>query len=77
MIAVIGVKTIKNSHMPFNLKNIIVMATILILGLGGHVGINVGIKITDIVSISGLSLAALVGVILNAIFKKYEESLNK
>ncbi len=70
MIALIGVKTIKNNKVEFNAKNIIVMATILILGFGGGyienaTGVTVGITITETVKFTGLSFAAIVGVLLN------------
>ncbi|AOY76395.1 uracil-xanthine permease family protein [Clostridium formicaceticum] len=66
MIALIGVRTIKDNDVIFNGKNIVVMASILILGLGSNFGISIGIPITETVQISGLSFAAIVGVILNA-----------
>ena len=71
MIAMIGVQTIKTEKVKFNAKNIIVMATIIIVGLSGLV-LNkpLEINITTEISISGLSLAALVGVIVNAILTK-------
>ncbi|WP_036728488.1 uracil-xanthine permease family protein [Peptoniphilus mikwangii] len=77
MIALIGIKTIKNSKINFNLKNIIIMLSIIIIGLGSHVGINIAIKITEEVSLSGLSLAALVGVILNIILSRFEDKINR
>lgn len=72
MISLIGVKTIKNNNVEFNIVNVIVMVVILILGLWGSyfqnmTGINIGIKINETISITGLSLAAIVGVVLNAI----------
>lgn len=72
MIAIVGPKTIKHENVQLNWKNIIIMVTILVLGIGGsfiqnNFGIFVGIKITETVAISGLSFAAIVGVILNAI----------
>ncbi|MGL4108700.1 uracil-xanthine permease family protein [Clostridium sp. LP20] len=72
MIAIIGPKTIKREKVKFDWKNIIVMVTILILGIGGsfiesRFGIFVGIRITESVAISGLSFAAIVGVVLNMI----------
>ncbi len=75
MISLIGVKTIKNEKVKFNWKNIAVMATILILGLGSgfiekKLGITIGIPINETVKISGLSFAALVGIVLNAILNK-------
>ena len=72
MIAIVGPQTIKREKVKFNWKNIIVMITILILGIGGSFieskfGIFVGIRITESVTISGLSFAAIVGVVLNGI----------
>lgn len=77
MIALVGFKTLKNSHTQMNLKNIIIIASILIIGLGSHLGLNLQIKITNQVALSGLSLAALVGILLNIILVKYEEHLSK
>ena len=75
MISLIGVKTIKNNKVEFNAKNIIVMTTMLVLGLGSGIvekkfGITIGIPVTKTVTISGLSFAALVGVLLNAILNR-------
>jgi len=72
MIALIGVQTIRNSKVQFNAVNVIVMLVVLILGLWSSyfqnmTGINIGIKINESVSITGLSLAAIVGVALNAL----------
>ena len=77
MISLVGFKTLKNSHTQMNLKNIIIIASILIIGLGSHLGLNLQIKITNQVSLSGLSLAALVGILLNIILVKYEEHVSK
>ncbi|NLK72051.1 MAG: uracil permease, partial [Clostridiales bacterium] len=75
MIALIGVKTIRTNNVEFNAVNVIVMAAILILGLWSTylqniTGITLGIKITETVSIAGFSLAAIAGVVLNAILYK-------
>jgi len=71
MIALIGVQTIKNSKVEFNVKNIIVMATVLVLGLmPTYTGINIGIPVTETVKISGLSFAAIVGVVVNAVLNR-------
>ncbi|MBU5425527.1 uracil-xanthine permease family protein [Tissierella pigra] len=75
MISLIGVKTIKNQEVKFNWKNIIIMGTILVLGLGGEylskiLGFTVGISINESVKISGLSFAALVGIIVNAVLNR-------
>lgn len=72
MISLVGVQTIKNSKVQFNVKNVIVMVVVLVLGLWGSyfqniTNINIGIKINETISITGLSLAAIVGVALNAI----------
>ncbi len=75
MIALVGVQTIKNNNVKFNAKNVIVMATILVLGLGSEFiqtkfDIVIGIPITKTVTISGLSLAAIVGIVLNTILNR-------
>ena len=75
MISLIGVKTIKTQGVKFNLKNIIVMASILILGLGSgflsnKLGFIIGIPINESVQITGLSFAALVGIIINAVLNR-------
>lgn len=73
MIAIVGVQTIKREKVKFNIVNLIVMGTILLIGLSGNLfGTAIGIKITDAVSISGLSLASIAGVLLNAIISKFE-----
>ena len=74
MIALIGAKTIKNEKVKFNWKNIIVIVSILFVGLiapyinpylDQNFGFIIGIKVTEAVTISGLSFAAIVGVIVN------------
>ena len=73
MIAIVGVQTIKRDKVKLNIVNIIIMGTILLIGLSGNIfGTAIGIKITEAVSISGLSLASIVGVALNAIISKFE-----
>lgn len=72
MIALVGVKTIRTNEVKFNLKNIIVMASILILGLFSSqiqslTGIMPGIKITETIMVSGISFAAIVGIVLNTV----------
>lgn len=73
MISIIGVQTIKNEKVKFNFRNIFIMATILVLGLGSNYisqafNITLGIKITESISVTGLSFAAIVGIVLNKIF---------
>lgn len=72
MIAIVGPKTIKSEKVKFSWNNIIVMVVILFLGLGASYvetkyNIILRIKITEQVAITGLSFAALVGVILNLV----------
>ncbi len=75
MIALIGVRNMKNNIKVYDAGIIIVIATMLIIGLGTtylqkYAGINIGIPINENVTISGLSLAAIVGIILNAILNR-------
>lgn len=82
MIALIGVQTIKNNKVQFNPVNVIVMVVMLILGLWesyfqGVTGIHIGIKINEAISITGLSLAAMVGVALNAVLTAVGASRQK
>ncbi|MCQ2969391.1 MAG: uracil-xanthine permease family protein [Clostridium sp.] len=68
MIAIVGVQTIKREKVKMNIQNIIIIATILFIGLSGNILSNpIGILVTSNVSISGLSLAGIVGVILNKV----------
>ena len=66
MIAYIGFKNIKDNKSYKSIKNLMVIATILIVGLSG-----VAITIGTIV-ISGLTLSIIVGVILNIILNHKE-----
>lgn len=75
MISLVGVRTIQNSQVEYNFKNILIMFTILFLGLGCEIiekkfGITIGIPITETAKITGLSLAAIVGVLLNIVLNK-------
>lgn len=66
MIAYIGFKNIKDNKSYKSIKNLIVIATILIVGLSG-VAITIGT-----IAISGLTLSIVIGVILNIILN-YKE----
>lgn len=66
MIAYIGFKNIKDNKSYKSIKNLIVIATILIVGLSG-VAITIGT-----IAISGLTLSIIVGIILNVILN-YKE----
>ena len=77
-IAVNGLKVLIKNQVDFNdSKNVIVASTMLVLGLGGA---SVSLVSGDFsVSISGMSLAAVIGIILNLVFslKKHTNRLNE
>ncbi len=65
-ISVNGLKILIQNQVDFsNTKNVVVASTMLVLGLGGA-AISIVTKNTS-VSISGMSLAAIIGILLNAI----------
>ena len=65
-IAVNGLKVIVQNKIDFdNLKNVIVTSAMLVIGLGGAV-ISITTKNVNL-SISGMSLAAVVGILLNLV----------
>ena len=68
-ISINGLKVIVENKIDFNnLKNVVIASTMLILGLGGAI---ITINSGDIsFSLSGLSLAAIVGIILNLLLKE-------
>lgn len=75
MIALIGVKTIKDQKVAFNVKNTFIMALILVVGLAPSYLPSLALKISipnSAVALSGLSLAALLGVIVNAVWSKFD-----
>lgn len=70
MISLIGFKTLKNEKVKFDAKNLIVIIAIILVGLGTSylqtfANITIGIPVGNSVTITGLSLAAIVGVVLN------------
>ena len=71
-IAVNGVKLLIQEEVDFNNnKNIVVVATMLVLGLGGA---TLSLVHGDIsISISGMALAAIIGVVLNLIIPERKE----
>ncbi len=72
-ISVNGLKVLIEKHVDFNnIRNVIIASSMLILGLGGAI---ITIESGDLsVSLTGMSLAAIVGVLLNLILKDPEES---
>lgn len=71
-ISVNGLKVLIDNKIDFSkTKNVIVASTMLVLGLGGAI---LSIKSGDMsVSISGMSLAALIGILLNLLIPKERE----
>lgn len=68
-ISVNGLKILIQNHVDFeNTKNVIVASSMLVLGLGGA-AISVVTKNINL-SISGMSLAAIVGILLNLLIKE-------
>ena len=77
MIALIGVRTIKDEKVAFNAKNLIVMVAIIVIGLAPTYIPSISIALPvpgTAISLSGLSLAALSGVILNAVFNSFSKA---
>lgn len=67
LIAANGVKVlIKDRTDLGNMKNLIIVSTMLVLGLGGAT-----IQLTATAALTGMSLAAVVGIILNLVFNGF------
>jgi uracil permease len=70
LIAGNGVKVLVNSKVNLaNMRNIIIVATMLVIGLGGA-----SLPINEAVSMTGMSLAAVVGIVLNLVLPKGDEA---
>ena len=68
LIAGNGVKVLIKSKVDLgNMRNLIIVATMLVIGLGGA-----SLPLNDAVSLTGMSLAAVVGILLNALFNFFE-----
>jgi len=68
LIAGNGVKVLIKSKVDLgNMRNLIIVATILVIGLGGA-----AIQLNEAFSMTGMSLAAVVGIILNIVLPKQE-----
>lgn len=74
-IAVNGLKVLVKNQIDFeNIRNVIIASTMLVLGLGGAI---ITLETGDIsVSITGMSLAAIVGIILNLFLPNPEKTSN-
>ncbi|MGL4912911.1 MAG: uracil-xanthine permease family protein [Romboutsia sp.] len=83
MITLVGFKTVKDSNCIESKSNLVIIATIMVIGLGttylSNKGIVIGIPITQSVTITGLSLAAIVGIVLNRVLnnKDFKEKDTK
>ena len=75
-IAVNGLKVLVKNQIDFeNVRNVIIASSMLVLGLGGAV---LTIQSGNVsVSITGMSLAAIVGIILNLVLPKTQEIKTK
>ncbi len=73
LIAGNGVKVLVKEKVNLsNMKNLIIVGAMLVIGLGGAT-----IQISSAVGLSGMSLAALVGIVLNLILNPEKESKQK
>jgi uracil permease len=71
MISSVGIRILINSKLNFgNSRNLVIAALILVLGIGCD-----NIPITDTVTISGLALAAIVGMVLALILPEGKDSV--
>jgi uracil permease len=72
LIAGNGVKVLIKSKLNLgNMKNLIIVATMLVIGLGGAV---VSIRLGTVVfTLTGMSLAVLIGIVLNLVFPDEKE----
>lgn len=72
-IAVNGLKVLVKNQIDFeNIRNVVIASTMLVLGLGGAI---LTLESGDIsVSITGMSLAAIVGILLNLFLPNKEET---
>ena len=75
-IAVNGLKVLIKNQIDFeNVRNVIIASTMLVLGLGGAV---LTLETGDIsLSITGMSLAALVGIVLNLFLPDTKEEIEE
>ncbi len=75
MISAVGVRNVVENKVDFtSSRNVIIAAIILVLGIGINYGIEGGSIDLGFTKLSGLAVAALVGIILNAVLpgKDYE-----
>lgn len=73
MIAAIGIRTMAEAKVDFaSSRNLLILSIVLVVGIGVEIVINENFKI------SGIALAALVGIVLNAVLpEKFDEVKEK
>jgi len=75
MISAVGVRNMVEAQVDFSKsRNVIVASIILVLAIGIKYGANDSVSILGIISLSGLAIAAITGIVLNAVLpgKDYE-----
>lgn len=73
MISSVGVRILVNERLNFgNSRNLMIAAIVLVLGIGCD-----SIPVTETVTISGLALAAVVGILLALILPEGEDAVLK
>ena len=77
MISAVGVRNLVENHVDFtNNRNVLIAALILVLAIGIHFAPGQGIAL-GAVKLSGLAVAALVGIILNAVLPGKDFDIEK
>ena len=74
MISAVGVRNVVENRVDFtNTRNVIIAALILVLSIGINYSVG-SVQLSEHISLSGLAVASLVGILLNAILpgKDYE-----
>ena len=73
MISAVGLRTLVENQVDFkDSRNLMIVAVMLVLGLGGA-----GIHVSEQVAISGYSLAAIIGIILNKLLPERIEKKDR
>ncbi|MCK5387855.1 MAG: uracil permease, partial [Candidatus Izimaplasma sp.] len=68
-----GVKVLVKERVNLtNMKNLVIVGAMLVIGLGGAT-----INLSSTVSLSGMSLAALIGIILNLVLNPEKKTKEK
>lgn len=71
MISYVGVQTIQREKVKFNFKNVLIMIVILFIGLAPtYLNLPIYIQINEQINFGDLSLAAVIGIVLNLILNR-------